>query len=75
MEKKYTEQHLKDAITATMKGMVKWIESDKVICQDKTTKIKIPNSEIEATEKYSILNMFILPELNKVGIEYIVNNE
>lgn len=60
---KITEQNLKDAINATIRGMIKWIESEDTIIQDKTTKQKIENAEIENYSRKSIMDNFIAPEL------------
>lgn len=65
-----TEQTLKDAIRATMQGMINWLQSDEVIIQDKTTKELLPNAEIESLDRRSPLDDFITPELLKYGIVY-----
>lgn len=65
-----TEQTLKEAIQATMQGMIKWIGSDNVIIQDKRTKELLPNAEIESINGVGPLDGFIIPELLKHGIIY-----
>lgn len=75
MEKEITNQNLKDAVAATIKGMINWIKSDNVVCQDKTTRLPIPNSEIESINSESIMDNFIVPELLKVGIIYTTEEE
>ncbi len=69
-----TEQNLKDAVNATIQGMVNWIKSDETIIQDKTTKQRIDNAELENYSGKSIMDHFIAPELAKKGIIYNSNN-
>jgi len=65
-----TDQTVKDAIHATMQGMIKWIASDYVIIQDKRTKEILHNAEIESINGIGPMDGFIIPELLKHGIIY-----
>lgn len=72
---KVSDQTVKDAIKATMQGMVNWLASDSVIIQDKRTGELLPNAEIESRDRISPLKDFIIPELEKYGIIYSTNED
>lgn len=73
----YTEEEakqlIKDSIQATMRGMMNWYESDNTWIEDKDTKQRIENCELQANRDVSPFNEYISPLLKEKGITYIID--